>query len=142
MEKTGVATGARPKSTPQQPSVATSSPPTLSKLNYRSPQQTYEDSLNFDNDVANQQRASVETQEVRNKLRSFMANINNSDTLYPVVALIFYTLTMAIMLFQKMSGFLKFLLVVIYLMFLVFTIMTFKSRFGNTTTATVSNDHP
>lgn len=106
----------------------TTTPPPSSQpiITATTPQQMYENALNFDNTVEPQTKTS--TNKLKETLKNFLSNHNNSSKLYPAVALIVYTLSLVLIIFQKISGFIKLLLIILYIGFVIFTVMTFKNK--------------
>lgn len=106
---------------------------------FKSPQRSYDDAIDFDDRLAatvaanygeaDGGRITAATTTDTKGFSRMMAAMNNSETLYPIMMITQSTLSLVIVLFQKsVSVLVKCLLIVVYLIALVITVLTFKYR--------------
>lgn len=108
-------------------------------LNYKSPQQTYAEALNFDahedRDGGSGGGASAAVSEtdsvsdLQSKFKHLVKSINDSEILYPTVVLVVSAISLLVVVFQKsVSAVVKCVLILLYLAILVVTVFTFKNK--------------
>lgn len=102
-------------------------------LDYKTPEQTYRDALNFATAAtAGSNPTDGTTKSIQGRLRAMLYSINDSQYLYPSVAVLTLVVCVVIVLLQKSCSFLiKCLFVVILLVFIVYTVFQFKDKMTN-----------
>lgn len=117
---------------------------------YKSPEQTYGDALNFsaettDDDRLIQDADATKTQadptnessasskrgkrSLNDRLRGFVRQMNNSTYIYPTVTILIMTLVVIIAIFQQsVSLIIKVILILLLMAFLFYTIWQFRSK--------------
>lgn len=106
------------------------------KLNYKSPQQTYDEALNFnaveelgDGIAAVTDMSTDNTSNLQSKFSHVMKTLNNSEILYPTIVLVISAISLLVVVFQKsVSAIVKCVLILLYLVMLVVTVYTFKNK--------------
>lgn len=113
-------------------------------LDYKTPEQTYRDAINFATGLVNSggggnnnivlsnstnEAAAAATKSMQGRLRAMLCSINDSRYLYPSVAVLTLVVCVVIVLLQKSCSFLvKCLFVVILLVFIIYTVFQFKDK--------------
>lgn len=98
-------------------------------LDYKTPEQTYRDALNFASTMASGNQGDGAVKSMQGRLRAMLYTINDSQYLYPSVAVLTLVVCVVIVLLQKSCSFLvKCLFVVILLVFIIYTVIQFKSK--------------
>lgn len=120
------------------------------EFSYKSPQETLTTALNFDGNSTKpttQQNDSSSSSSTNNsdggnakenflkrssanflKFQQTLKKFNDNVLLYPIVTIFIFTILVTIVLFQKkLSNTIKILFVLIYLLFVVFTVFKFKN---------------
>lgn len=105
-------------------------------LNYKSPQQTYDEALNFNaveeiggGIAADTDTSADNTSNLQSKFSQVMKSLNNSEILYPTVVLVISAISLLVVVFQKsVSAIVKCVLILLYLAILVLTVYTFKNK--------------
>lgn len=104
------------------------------RLSYMSPQQTYDEALNFTvppNEIGTGISADSadKTLNLQSKFSHLMKSLNNSEILYPTIILVISAISLLIVVFQKsVSTIVKCVLILLYLTILVVTVYTFKNK--------------
>lgn len=105
------------------------------RLNYKSPQQTYDEALNFDAVLSDEERggsgaAVSDTSAVKDsKFSHLIKSINNSEILYPTIVLSISAISLLVIVFQKsVSTIVKCVLIILYIAILVVTVVAFKNK--------------
>lgn len=108
-------------------------------LDYKTPEQTYRDALNFATAMtggsggggiaSGNQSDGTTAKSMQGRLRAMLYSINDSQYLYPSVAVLTLVVCVIIVLLQKSCSFLvKCLFVVILLVFIIYTVFQFKDK--------------
>ncbi|ATY70261.1 GrBNV gp51-like protein [Tomelloso virus] len=94
----------------------------------RTPQEEYLNAINFAEDTTPLQTSESEASpsKIKSMLSNIMQNVNDSKYLYPTIALAAMVIIVIIVLFQKTSVFVKFIVVAIFIIFAIFTV--YKAR--------------
>lgn len=101
---------------------------------FKSPQRVYEEALNFEERVRADEATGavlggVTENAVALKFSRLLRAFNDSEVLYPTFVLVVSALSLVIVVFQKtVSILVKCILVVLYLVLLLTTVVTFKNR--------------
>lgn len=122
-------------------------------FSYKTPQETLSTALNFDNktkggsttaSVATGGAAAVAAAATATtdrkgdglmkrssanfiKFQQMLKNFNDNILLYPIVTIFIFTILVSVILFQKkLNNTIKFVFVLLYLMFVIFTVFKFK----------------
>lgn len=121
-------------STPRvvQPRATTAAPTTGGEsslnINYKSPQDAFNDALNYSEDETDDYAQSM--QEKHGKMEKLMSNmlkgVNDSKYLYPAIAIIIITILVILILFQKIAVSTKIIASLILLVFIAFTVFLNK----------------
>lgn len=107
------------------------------KLNFKSPQQAYEEAMNFDAALLNvgvrgtpkSVLGAEKYYSLESKFSRLVKSINNSEKLYPAIVLVVSAVSLLIVTFQKsISVLVKCIVILLYLTILVVTVITFKNR--------------
>lgn len=97
-------------------------------LNYRSPQEAYNDALNYSEDDADDYAQSM--QDKHGKMEKLMSNmlkgVNDSKYLYPAIAIIIITILVVLILFQKIAVSTKVIASLLLIVFIAFTVFLNK----------------
>lgn len=115
-------------------------------LDYKTPEQTYRDALNFATTATTtttttaaaaaaaaaaggNRNDGLTAKSMQGRLRAMLCSINDSQYLYPSVAVLTLVVCVIIVLLQKSCSFLvKCLFVVILLVFIIYTVFQFKDK--------------
>lgn len=106
------------------------------RLNYKSPQQTYDEALNFKaveeiggGIAADADKTADNTSNLQSKFSHAMKSLNDSEILYPTIVLVISAISLLVVVFQKsVSAIVKCVLILLYLAILVVTVYTFKNK--------------
>lgn len=103
-------------------------------LNYKSPQQAYNDALNYSEDELDSSGNTTNTTDSKDKSRkveklmtNMLKSVNDSKYIYPTIAIIVLSILVVIVLFQKISLGIKILSVLLLLLFIAFTVFINKN---------------
>lgn len=126
-------TGATNRESQKQKTPRTNETP---RLNYKSPQQTYDEALNFavakelgGGIAADSDTSADNTSNLQSKFSHLMKSLNNSEILYPTIILVVSAISLLVVVFQKsVSAIVKCVMILLYLAILVVTVYTFKNK--------------
>lgn len=94
-------------------------------INYKTPEKTYQDALNFDNDKNN----SIKTTNNIDNFSMLMGKMNKFEYVYPAIAIFTLSITLIIIIYQKsLSTLIKGVLICIFIAFIAFTVIQFKNK--------------
>lgn len=98
-------------------------------LNYKSPQEAFNDALNFSEDENNNPMDddSMKNCKMEKMMTTMLKNINDSKYIYPTISIVVLTILVIIILFQKISVGIKILSSVILLIFVAFSVFINKN---------------
>lgn len=96
----------------------------------KTPQESYAKALNFEEEIENQNLPNDQQAMNEGKIRMLLSNVtkkmNDSQTLYPMIAIFATTILAIIILVQRISIGLKVVAILILLAFIIFTVLKFK----------------
>jgi len=96
----------------------------------KTPQESYAKALNFEEEVENQNLPNDQQAMNEGKIRMLLSNVtkkmNDSQTLYPMIAIFATTILAIIILVQRISIGFKVVAILILLAFIIFTVLKFK----------------
>lgn len=111
-------------------------------MDYKTPQTTFTDAINFDAKVAMSgggdgngggvgssggSKASITT-TLHSKLNSLLQRLNDSEYVYPTISVLVATILVVICIFQPINIFIKCLMIVILLMLVLYTIYQYRYK--------------
>lgn len=96
---------------------------------FKSPQRAYEEALSFGDRHFGSAVNDSKTTTVDSKLSRLLGAFNDSEILYPSIVMVVSAVSLAVVVFQtSVSTLVKSVLVLLYLIVLVTTVLTFKHR--------------
>lgn len=113
----------------QQQQQQQSSTSRLLRLNYKSPQEAFTEALNFKEDHTDGQNNNdaVDSNNMRTMMKNILKSMNDSKFIYPGIAIVVMSLLVVVILMQRISAGVKFLAVLILLVFITFTVFLCKN---------------
>lgn len=94
-------------------------------LNYQSPQEAFNDAINYtesDND-----NMGTNDRKMERMMSNMLQSVNDSKYIYPTIAIIVISILVILVLFQKISAGIKLLAIVLLILFIAFTVFLNKN---------------
>lgn len=100
-------------------------------MDYKTPQETFTNAINFDTKVDEESGKTMSgtTRTLQSKFNNLLRRINDSEYIYPTISVLMVTIMVIIVVFnQKINILIKCLAVVLLLLFIIYTIYQYRYK--------------